>query len=334
MQRVTMQDVATLAGVAISTVSLYLRKPAQVMPDTGARVAEAIEQLGYVQNMMAGGLAAASTRAVSLIVPSLRNAFFSETADILQAELGREGVQLLLGHTEYDPRREEALVRASLAWAPAALVLTGLDHNRATRQLLFSRDTPVIEIWELGGPPIDMAVGFDHRAVGAAAAHHLIRRGCRTPAFLGARLDEDRRASQRGEGFAAALLGRDVRPALRLADPGPATVAAGARLLATALRDAPDLDAVACSNDWIALGVLFECQRQGVEVPGRLKVIGFGDLPFAADTIPPLSTVRPAGAAIGRETARLALARLMETALTDADKVIDVGFELVPRAST
>ena len=334
MQRVTMQDVAKLADVAISTVSLYLRKPDEVMAKTGAKVAAAIEQLGYMPNMMAGGLAAAATRAVSLIVPSLRNAFFAETTDALQAELAKQGVQLLLGHTEYDAAREEALVRASLAWAPAALVLTGLHHSRATRQLLLSRDTPVIEVWELGGNPIDMAVGFEHRAVGGEAARHLIERGCRHLAFLGARLTEDRRAGQRADGYLSALLGRNLKLPLKLADPGPATVEAGARLLTEALRQMPELDGIVCSNDWIALGVLFECQRRAIAVPRRLRIIGFGDLPFASGTVPPLTTIRPSGAQIGREVARLALARLNGEPISEAEKLVDVGFQLMQRATT
>jgi LacI family gluconate utilization system Gnt-I transcriptional repressor len=335
MQSVTMEDVSKLAGVATSTVSLYLRKPDLVLAKTGTKIAAAIERLGYVPNMMAGGLAAAATtRVVSLIVPSLRNAFFAETADALQAELARSGVQLLLGHTEYDTAREEALVRASLAWSPAALVLTGLNHSRATRQLVLSRDTAVIEIWELGGTPLDMAVGFDHRAVGALAARHMVSIGCRNIVFLGARLQEDRRAGQRAAGCKLALLEMDRAQASEVEDPAPASVAAGARLLDKALAQMPAVDGLVCSNDWIALGVLFECQRRGIAVPETLRIIGFGDLPFAAGTHPALTTIRPAGARIGREVARLALAGLSGSDIAEADRLIDVGFELVVRGTT
>ncbi|WP_026439877.1 LacI family DNA-binding transcriptional regulator [Acidocella facilis] len=329
---VTMQDVARLAGCATSTVSLFLRKPDLVKGKTGAKITAAIERLGYVPNMMAGGLAAAAaTRVVSLIVPSLRNAFFAATADALQAALAQAGVQLLLGHNEYDPAREEALVRASLAWSPAALVLTGLEHSRGTRQMALSRGTPVIEMWELGANPLDMLVGFDHRAVGAAAARHLRAAGCKNVAFIGARLQEDRRAAQRGSGVIAALQqeGASARQAIA---PQPASVALGEALLGELLERDPKIDGVVCSNDWIALGVLFECQKRGIAVPERLKIIGFGDLPFAAATYPALSTIRPPGERIGQEVARLALAAL--NGETVAQKTVDVGFELVRRGTS
>ena len=171
MQRVTMMDVAKHAQVSPSTVSLYLRKPESVSPAAGQEIARAVSTLGYVPNLVAGGLAAASSKVVSIIVPSIRNAFFAETVSTLQAELRAEGLQVLLGHSEYAEAEEEALIRTALSWSPAAVVLTGLTHSPDARKLLKASGIPVIEMWELGGEPIDMAVGFSHPEVGASAAY-------------------------------------------------------------------------------------------------------------------------------------------------------------------
>jgi LacI family gluconate utilization system Gnt-I transcriptional repressor len=187
MQRVTMTEVARAAQVSPSTVSLFLRKPDLVSPAIGEAIARVVDELGYVPNLLAGGLAAAGSRVVSIIVPSVRNAFFADTVAALQDELGLRGMQLMLGHTEYSAAREEALVRTALSWSPAAIVLVGLEHSRATKRLLLATDVPVFEIWECGQSPADTAVGFHHREVGLAAAHHLLERGRRRLAFLGAR---------------------------------------------------------------------------------------------------------------------------------------------------
>src|SRR5690606_31441291 len=112
----------------------------------GREIARAIQSLGYVPNLVAGGLAAASSRVVSIIVPSIRNAFFAETVSTLQSELVAEGLQVLLGHSEYGLDQEEALVRTALSWAPAAIVLTGLSHSPATRRMLAASDVPVVEM--------------------------------------------------------------------------------------------------------------------------------------------------------------------------------------------
>jgi LacI family gluconate utilization system Gnt-I transcriptional repressor len=335
MQRVTMMDVAKLAQVSPSTVSLYLRKPAAVSPAAGQEIARAISTLGYVPNLVAGGLAAASSKVVSVIVPSIRNAFFAETVSTLQSELAAEGLQVILGHSEYGDEQEEALVRTALAWAPAAVVLTGLSHSAETRKLLQTSGVPVVEMWEIGGKPIDMAVGFSHPQVGASAARHLLSKGRRTLAFLGARMQEDHRAAKRASGFAEEAKRAAEHATCEIINhPGAATVEAGSLLLNRALQQLPDLDGIACSNDLVALGALFECQRQGIAAPERIAVIGFGDLDFSASCIPSLTTIRPSGDLIGKEVARLILAGIHREHPTAVSRIIDTGHVLIERRST
>jgi LacI family transcriptional regulator, gluconate utilization system Gnt-I transcriptional repressor len=336
MQRVTMTEVAQLAHVSPSTVSLYLRKPDAVSPGAGQVIARAIQTLGYVPNLVAGGLAAATSRVVSIIVPSVRNAFFAETVSTLQAELAAEGLQVLLGHSEYSMAQEEALVRTALSWAPAAIVLTGLKHSRETEKLLKASHVPIVEMWELGGDPIHMAVGFAHPQVGASAAQHLLSKGRRTLVFLGARMQEDRRAAQRARGFEQTCQAHENTGVVctRLNHPGPATVEAGALLLSRALEQTPGLDGIACSNDLIALGAIFECQRRRIAIPETLSLIGFGDLDFSASCVPSLTTIRPSGDLIGKEVAGLIINSLRDDRRNDVSPIIDTGHLLIERRST
>lgn len=330
--RATMTEVAQLAQVSPSTVSLYLRKPAAVSGDAGVRISRAISKLQYVPNLVAVGLAAASSRVVGVIVPSLRNAFFAETVAHLQDSLGREGLQLLLAHSEYSLEQEETLVRTALSWSPAAIVLTGLEHTRDTRRLLLNAAAPVFEIWELGERPIDIAVGFSHVEVGRAAANYLRGRGRRRVAFLGARMQLDARARQRAAGYASVMAAHSA-PARVLDSAEPASPQTGAQLLAELLQQDPDVDAVVCSNDHIALGVLFECQRRGLNVPQRLAVVGFGDLPFASQCVPGLTTIRPSGDAIGQRVAQLIVELVRDRDARIPSRCIDTGFQLIERQS-
>jgi LacI family gluconate utilization system Gnt-I transcriptional repressor len=333
MQRVTMTEVAQRAQVSPSTVSLYLRRPAAVSAEAGQSISHAIAALGYVPNLVAGGLAAASSRVVGIVVPSIRNAFFAETVAALQSEFAAEGFQVLLGNSDYVPGQEEALIRTTLSWAPAAMVLTGLDHTPQTRRMLQGAGIPIVEMWELSQTaPIDMAVGFSHPQIGATAARHLAGKGRRRLAFVGARLHEDRRAAQRAEGFLAECRANGLGECPVLNHPGPASVEAGTILLGQVRRRLPDLDGLVCSNDLVALGVIFECQRRGILVPEDCAVVGFGDLGFAGSCIPSLTTIRPSGELIGRETARLILERLRKDA--SGPVVIDTGHALVERRSS
>ncbi len=327
-----MSDVAELAGVSTSTVSRALRNPEVVSPELRARVESAISSLQYVPNSMAGGLAASRTRTVGVIVPSLVNSFFSTTIEAMAEGLNADGYQILLGNSAYTVDREEALVNSFLSWSPAAIVLTGQVHSRATLQRLLNAGLPIVEMWELGDNPLDTLVGFSHRAVGRAAARHLIDSGRRRVAFLGAATDQDRRATQRGAGFSEALQEHGLPAPIVLTMDERASVQGGGQLVAQILAQHRDVEGIFFSNDVLMLGGLFECQRQAVRVPQTLGLIGFGDLDFAAWSQPTLSTIRPPRREIGSAVAAHLLQRFRDPGAASA--TIDVGFELVAREST
>ncbi|SDR20166.1 transcriptional regulator, LacI family [Paraburkholderia fungorum] len=335
--RVTMDDVAARARVSPSSVSLFLRNPEAVSPRIAPRIKQAIDVLGYVPNLLAGSLAAARTRAIGVVVPSLGNAFFSETVAAMQKEFDRHGYQLLLGATDYDAVRETELVRTFLSWSPTALVITGCRHDDATRMLLRQARAPVAEMWELGGEPFDLQVGFSHRAVGETLAAHLYELGAQRIAFAGARMTSDLRARQRCDGLRDWLARKGVDVFVVDLQSG-ASPTSGGEALAAALDGMPDVQAIACSNDVMALGVLFEAQRRGIDVPAQLAVTGFGDLPFSQVCVPPLTTIQPHAASIGLRIAQELLSQLDTPADENAGaaepKVVDVGFQLVTRQSS
>jgi LacI family transcriptional regulator, gluconate utilization system Gnt-I transcriptional repressor len=331
-QRVTMTDVAKLSGVSASTVSLYLRKPDEVSAQLGQRIQGAIDTLGYVPNLMAGALAAARTRVIGVVVPSMVNATFSLTVHTMQHRLGREGYQLLLGHSDYSEAEEEAVVRTFLSWSPSAMVLTGLHHSRETRRMLSNADVPVVEMWELGSNPLDTLVGFSHQEVGRAQARHLIEAGCRRIAFIGARLSVDDRARQRCIGSEDALRDHLGLRHLRVIDCGTGRMAeAASRAFAELLDDHPETDGIVFSNDMLALGALGEAQRRGIRIPDEIAMIGFGDMDFSNCTLPPLSTIRPPREEIGEAVAQCVLNRINGQA---HERRLDLGFELLARESS
>lgn len=325
-----MVDVSKQAKVSPSTVSLYLRRPDEVSQRIGERIAIAIDELGYVPSFIAGGLAAASSRVVSIIVPSMRNAFFSETINLVESQLARHNLQALVGHTDYDLDRETALVRASLSWSPAGIILTGMDHSPVTSQLLRKSNVPVIEMWDIGTDPIDIAIGFSHFEVGRAQARHLYSRGCSRVAFFGARVQDDTRAARRRDGFVQEISERGG-VAHVLLDPRPASTTSGVEMLATMIAQGIEVDGIVCSNDALGLGVLFEAHRRHIRVPHDIKVMGFGDMEFGANCTPPMTTVRLPTEAISRHSVDMIL-----TAGSDrsrAERIIDLQFQIVPRQS-
>jgi LacI family gluconate utilization system Gnt-I transcriptional repressor len=117
-----------------------------------------------------------------------------------------------------------------------------------------------------------------------------------------------------------------------LAVHAPTHLGDGREALGRLLREHPQTDAVFCAADSLALGVLMEAHARQIRVPEQLKVLGYGDVNFARHTTPPLSTMRTNGMQIGKLAASM-LIRRIEGRDIDS-KVVDVGFELIERAST
>jgi LacI family gluconate utilization system Gnt-I transcriptional repressor len=326
----TLIDVARVAGVSPITVSRAINQPHLVRPHTLARVQEAVQQTGYVKNMMAGALASNRSKLVSLVIPSIATPIFAEMVEAVTDTLTQAGYQVLLGLSRYEAWREEVLVETILSRRPDGIIVTGTLHTDNTRRRLQQAGVPVVEAWDMSPSPIDMVVGFSHEQVGHATALHLFERGYRRIGILAV---NDPRGARRNQGLQAELARHGLAVAAVQLMPLPTTLQLGREGLAQLLVQAPDLDAVVCSSDTLAHGVLTEAVSRGLRVPEQVAVIGFGDLNFAAHTYPPLSTIRVDGRHIGAMAAQSLLDRLngQEPA---AGRVIDTGFELVQRAST
>lgn len=325
---ITLSDVAKVAGVSAITASRALNTPNRVSPDALTRVRDAVERTGYVPNMLAGGLASSRSRLVAALVPTIAGPVFLETVQALTEALAESGYQLMLGQSGYSGAREDALLDAIIGRRPDGIVLTGIMHSAEGRRRLLASGIPIVETWDLTPTPIDMLVGFSHEKVGSAVAEYLVNQGRRKLAIVTA---DDHRAGLRRKGFveAAQRLGVAAVPACVV--PAPTTLGNGRAGLTDLLSRHPDIDAVFCSSDILALGVITEAQARQVAVPGRFAVFGFGDLAFAGDTHPALTTVRIDGTAIGRQAARFIVERAEGRAVEQ--RVIDLGFSIVKRDS-
>lgn len=328
--RPRLADVAARAGVSINTVSRALRAPHTVRPQLRKQIEAVLEELNYVPNRLAGGLAGSSTSVVGVVVTSLFYSEFAATIDAMQERLAGAGLSLMLGNSRYDPDEELLLVRAMLSWRPAALALVGVDHHPRVRELLRAADVPVVEIWDAGSEPIDSAVGMDHLAIGRLQAEHLYERGFRRIAFLGSTREHDYRAQKRRDGYAQVVGERDLHDPIVATAPVGGTPDLGERLLGELLAREPDVDGIVCNGDVIALGVLRGLRRRDRAMPHEIGVVGFGDAEAATCVVPTLTTVRPPRTDVGRIAAATLLARIDG----EPPRRVVLPAELIEREST
>ena len=325
----TLKDLARLAGVSPITASRALHRPELVAEATRARVVQAVEQSGYVPNSLAGGLTSRQTRLVAAIVPSVGHSLFSDMLGALITTLAEQRYETTLGISSYDPEHEETWLATMLSRRPDGVVLTGTEHTARTRRLLLNADIPVVELWDYTPHPMDVAIGFSQEDAGRAAFRYLARCGYQRPAVLRA---DDSRASRRAQGFLRAATEAGAPEPVQIVFPERSPQAGRGREALGALRaQAPDADAVFCSSDALAQGVLAHAHALGLQVPQQFGVLGFGDQALAVDAHPALSTVRVDGAHIGRRGAEALMARMRGAPTTPAQ---DVGFEVIARAST
>lgn len=321
----TLRDVAREAGVSLITASRALGNPGVVSVKTIERVQKAVEATGYLPNLIAGGLKSRRSMTVAALVPAISVAQFLPTVQALTESLDAAGYQLILGQSGYDHAREEALLNTIISRQPDGIVVTGLVHSARARERLSKLHIPIVETWDLSDQPVDMLVGFSHPKVGEAVAKYFLSLGFTR---VGVATGDDHRAQARYQGFVKAI-GHPVPTAVV---PAPSSLALGRRAVAELLQQDPTLQAIYCSSDQLAQGVVVEALASGLRVPQDLAVCGFGDADFAAHMAPALTTVRVDGAGMGRHAARLILSRCRGEMPPKA--IIDVGFRIVEREST
>lgn len=329
--RVTLSDVAGLAGVSPITVSRALRGERAVDPELVARVKAAADRLGYVPDPAARALASRHSTHVALLVPMLSNALFVDLLEGVQATLRQAGYQTLIGITHYDTAEEEQLLREQLQHRPAGLLVTGLEHSEPARALIRGSGVPCVHLMETVSTPGVYSVGLSQADAAAALTRHLLERGRKRIAFAAAQLDP--RTLQRLEGWRRQMRAAGLHAAtLEWLNPAPSSISLGGTMFEQIAQQSPAVDAVFFCNDDLAQGALLAALRLGIPVPGRMAIAGFNDLTGSDQMVPPLTTVRTPRREIGTAAAGMLLALMRGESPPSA--CIDVGYEVVVREST
>ena len=333
----TLQDVAKLAGVSVSTVSRILKaKDGQDIPfaeETQTRVRKAATQLGYRPSKLARGLVGSRTGIVGLIVPSLEDSFFPSITSALQTRLNASGYNVLLVSTEQSFDIERSSIEDFLSWRVDGLIVAP-TQNTFDAQLFW-------ELWRLKIPFVLLdrffadtpfySVTTDDHAGAVMAVEHLLALGRSRIARAGSALPVST-GRLRHAGYVETLLRHGIEPDPRYALQAEPTIAAGQAALEQLLRLDPRPDALFCFSDVVAVGAIEACLERGIRVPDDLAVIGYADLDMSRFTKIRLTTVRQPRSRIGQLAAEMLLDQMAGRAIASPKTVLPV--ELVVREST
>lgn len=308
MRHPTSHDVARAAGVSQPTVSRALRADPAVSEATRERVRRAAVELAYVPSSRGRSLSTRTTRQVAMVVSDLRNPFYAEAAQALQAAFAlTERRVVVVTDSPERPVGAEALLDGSI---DGAVLATCLLDSRLPAALA-GRGLPVVLFNRaVDDAPVDTCVSAN-REGGRQIAAELVRLGHRR---IGALLGpaETSTAREREAGFRAGLADAGVDLPAERVQRGPYSYEAGHQGLRALLAVGAPPTAVFCGNDVIALGALNAASAAGTDVPTRLSLIGFDDITMASWDAFQLTTVRQDLAAMAGETAKLLLERIAD----------------------
>ena len=290
---VTMQDIARASGVSQSTVSRVLNDAVTTVPiaaDTRERVLEAADRLGYRPNPLARGLRGAKTMLLGIIVREISDPFFAHAVEAVSLRARDRSYNVVLGSAH--SRADEAIqLHAVLETrhCDAIIVLGDMrDQPRLLGDLAASR-VPVVALWQGGPLPGVDTVNVDNRAGVVAAVDHLTELGHRRLGFIGESLHGDVR--ERRAAFVDHLADLGMPPDDDHIVPAVTDPEAGADAFRRLMARPDPPSAVVTATDNLAIGVLHAAHSLGLAIPADLSVVGFDDIPLAAYTAPPLTTV-------------------------------------------
>jgi LacI family transcriptional regulator len=284
-KRVTILDVASEAGVSRQTVTRAMNDMGDISAATRRKVLDAAERLGYRPSRFARNLVTRQkTHALGLVVASFRNPYFTDIAADMLSVATERGWQLMIGASEGDV--SEALRLLSTQVDVVACHFGGTDGQLKEA----ARGLPVVRLESRATEPGVHSVEIDIESGVIEAVAELRARGVRrfgmvdsayTRRSLGAYEPSPKRV----------WFERAVGDQLSGVVVGEETIAGGGQAFAQLLEKHPDIDAVLMFNDLMALGAVQNAHALGIDVPGRVRIVGIDGLTLGEAVNPPLTTI-------------------------------------------
>jgi len=307
--RVTISDVAREAGVSLMTVSRVINDKEEISPSTRQHVLDVIERLGYRPSGIARGLATKRTGTIGLVVPDISNPFFSDVARGAEDRARIAGYHVFVCNADESQQRELSVLQSLEEKRVDGLVLCSSRlQDDALRAALEHHPAVVLVNRRLVGARAGAIVLADD-ASAQMATQHLLQSGHRAVGFLAGPLTSYS-SWQRAKGYGAALETAGIRYNPDWVRPCSYEVKGGREMALTLLVDHPELTALFCYNDLVAVGALQACADLGRRVPDDLAIVGFDDIPMAALVTPALTTCHVPRHDLGDQAMRALLDRI------------------------
>jgi DNA-binding LacI/PurR family transcriptional regulator len=284
--RLTMDDLAALAGVSKVTVSRALSDNALVAPATRKKIQDLAAEHGYKVNLHARNLRMQKSYTVAVVVEMTPSAERPMSDPYPLEILG--GISQALASAGYNLLLTTGRAREDQIHAADGAILLGRGLRDDAVHKLSQSGLPFVVWGAASGDPSVIVVGTDNEQGGVLAAERLLALGRRRLVFLG---DTDHTELEaRLSGFRRTIDAAGARLVTHVSC--PFTFAGGFNAVEALLaKDAKPFDGLFCGSDLVAMGAIRSLTDHGLSVPGDVSVIGYDDTPMAANFIPPLTSI-------------------------------------------
>lgn len=312
MPHPSLKDIAASAGVSFQTVSKALNGKGRMSAETRRRVLDVAASLGYVPNGLARGLLNQATATVGVLSADFSDTTLAQIVVGIEREARRLGYSVIVGSLDEAGTDWARYLRVLLERRVDGIIFNApsLEHETAVGEVL-PASLPVVSLNRIAGVPHASRVFADTFGGAAMAVRHLTSLGHRQIGMVTGK--PSRAVTQlRMRAYRQVLREVDIPFDRSLVEEGDWGVEGGYRAAHRLVDRRPDLTALYVQNDMMAVGVLAALHERRIDVPGDCSVVGCDDLPIAARTIPPLTTVQVPFQDLGVSAIRLLVERIQD----------------------
>lgn len=286
----TLKDVAKASGLTVGTVSRVLNNRGYISDKTREKVYRVMKELDYQPNEMARSLSKQKNNIIGVILPQIEHPYFAKVLSRLEREAAKQGYRIMLFVSRNKEKREEQCIEMCKSGRVAGVVLcSGSFETEKFRGL----DFPLITL-ERSMDEGTLSIECDNYQGGTMATQHLIDKECHKLMYIGGMsAGEDVRmpADFREVAFRDTCAKTKTENVVIVTEKQMFDSMEYYEFVREKLIEHPDVDGVFASSDVIGAYVLHACYDLNIEVPGRLKIVGFDDVNIAQFTSPGLTTI-------------------------------------------
>ena len=277
----TIKEVAKLAKVGTTSVTRYFHNPKSVSISLKKRILKATNKLSYSPNPIASSLASRRSKIIPVYIPSIRYAIIHFMRGI-EKVLHDSGFQTLISTNDGNLISEEKIINNLLGWNPSGLIIIGKISSRKIIKKIKDSNIPVVET--ASDKPIDLSVGFNHKAVGVKMAQFIIKKNYKHISFIGIDLtNNDLHTSQIYSGFKKELLKKKIiiKNLINFSEKEKDKLyyggkSIGSEAIKTIIKKNKKIDIAIFADDIFALDAHIFCKKMNINMPKDLSLATFG----------------------------------------------------------